>query len=254
MPKIISLDKKEIIYKEYSYGLSTRAIARMLKISDTSVQRILRNFGFRNLKENGYKRRIQKHVLDLSNFKNKEFSDYWAGFIAADGCIYNKKGQKRLVINLSIIDKKHLEKFNIGYPITNGSRNSCVLDVPSDFLCNYLKDKYNIIERKTLTLIYPIDLKNHNHFIRGYFDGDGCFHLSEGKYLTANIVGNLNFLETLKEILPCKSSIYKIKRSKVYQLIISQKPKEMLRFCNFLYNDSTIYLERKQIYLKYLRT
>lgn len=251
-PRYLTNDEKNIILRKYDEGLNTYEIAEILKRSPTSVQRFLKKQGY-SLKKNGYKRRKQKYTLNLTKFQtNSEFSDYWAGFIAADGCIYKGSGQKRVIINIAIKDKNHLEKFDVGYPVRITKRNSVVIDIPSDILAENLESKYNITESKTKTLKYP-NLENHSHFIRGYFDGDGGFHLKEGKYLSAYIIGTESFLTKLAEHLPCKVSIYPIKGTYMHTLEISRKPVEMKLFIDFLYKDSSIYLERKQVLTKYAR-
>lgn len=55
-----------------------------------------------------------KYIHDENAFTlDTQEGFYWAGFIAADGCILTRKGRKKsLAINLAIKDKKLLEELN----------------------------------------------------------------------------------------------------------------------------------------------
>jgi hypothetical protein len=105
---------------------------------------------------------------------------YWAGFIAADGCI-TMEG-KRLNVNLSIADKNHLLKLarfldckNISYSKSHG------FPMINFSLCDQVKipkfaKKFGLARNKTYN---PPNL-NWLHgnkflaFLAGYIDGDGC--------------------------------------------------------------------------------
>jgi len=110
---------------------------------------------------------------------------------------------------------------------------------------------------KTHKLTFPTEeqVPNHliRHFIRGYFDGDGC--VSRNKQKLFSIVGTINFLIPLQEILIKELNFSKTK--------LDQRHKERndnirsLRYCginqcisfrDWLYKDATIYLERKKIF------
>lgn len=108
---------------------------------------------------------------------------YWAGFIAADGCVSYKRN--RLAIRLHVKDAEHLEKFReaVGYtgPThkvaargTSGPQVLLQCHSVHKWLAN-LREFYNITPRKSLTLKSPdLDEKNAMAYIIGYIDGDGC--------------------------------------------------------------------------------
>ena len=59
--------------------------------------------------------------------------------------------------------------------------------------------KLNIVQCKTLTLKYFEEMPEHlhAHFIRGYFDGDGCVMPStQGGRIS--FLGNKHFLESIR--------------------------------------------------------
>ena len=109
----------------------------------------------------------------------------------ADGYIVSKRRGKdnklrsRLELCLQKNDKKHLKKFakslNATYPIKDGiaQRNGkktfrSVIEIYNKELCQDLIN-YGCVQNKSFCLKYPLIPYNLNrHFIRGYFDGDGC--------------------------------------------------------------------------------
>ena len=87
-----------------------------------------------------------------------------------------------------------------------------------------------------------------SHFIRGYFDGDGCICLDKQRKLPKAdfACGSLEFLISLKEELYKKniSSYYSMEKSGVYRLFV-RGMKNTDRFFNYIYCNSTVCLDRK---------
>lgn len=89
------------------------------------------------------------------------------------------------------------------------------------------------------------------HFIRGYFDGDGCITSSKSN-IKWSILGTSNFLSSIQDIMVeklqlNKTKIYKAKN--IYSLEYKGR-KQIKTIKEWLYNDATIFLERK--YNKFL--
>lgn len=110
---------------------------------------------------------------------------YWAGFIAADGCV-KEKGE--FSIGLAIKDKNHLEKFNKAINHTGSLREYyyskedrkdvhviCLSLTGANQWLIDLKHHFNITPRKTKTLEPPASLTFEQQiaFVAGYTDGDG---------------------------------------------------------------------------------
>lgn len=93
------------------------------------------------------------------------------------------------------------------------------------------------VQRKSLVLEFPVlhdDLLKH--FIRGYFDGDGCICLSK-KFLRA---------VQLTLIAQCDLNPTKIgKRNKIHQLTYGGRL-NVLKISTFLYEGATAWLDRKR--------
>ena len=139
-----------------------------------------------------------KYKVNLNYFSepNAENS-YWAGFIAADGCIDKKTGALR--IRLKASDRPHLERFcrDVQY---NGRIYDCTSTVKGKTylqvqICisngkiwaNDLYKHWNITPAKSLTLEPPniTDPDLIKCFIIGYFDGDGHVHKIQLKSSTS---------------------------------------------------------------------
>jgi hypothetical protein len=119
-------------------------------------------------------------------------NSYWAGFIAADGCI----SKNRLTIGLSSKDSIILERFkiDIGYngkiyivnqfdKRTQKTYTRNVIRISSKTIINDLLLNWNISERKSTILTHPnlSELKYQLAYIIGYIDGDGCISIAKAK-------------------------------------------------------------------------
>ena len=105
-------------------------------------------------------------------------NSYWAGFIAADGCIFER--DRAVIISLNEKDENHLQKFcqDTLYTgrITKVRNQTCVSVYGVPQWIENLKEKYKITPRKSLSLsLLPPDLSIQFSFsyIKGYIDGDG---------------------------------------------------------------------------------
>lgn len=135
---------------------------------------------------------------------------YWAGFIAADGNIYKPAPTRAvLAIGLSRADREHLETFLSdigGGRVYDGKHDTKGVECLNSFvnisnlkICTSLEERFNITERKSLTLVPPEDLleKERIAFIAGYIDGDGAYSYSpykDKKYPNITILGTKKML------------------------------------------------------------
>lgn len=257
---IIPKDEFIKIYNEFKTVKNT---AKYFNCSEGTIRK--------NIKYHNMKLHLKMWERLDHDFFAKETADafYWAGFIAADGCVTypKKKGASPILgIKLTRKDENHLYKFkkiiNAENKIYQYKTKNKFKSKKQQFLYNsglhicskrIVKDleKFNITPRKTATYEFPEWLINHplvSHFMRGYFDGDGCITLRR-KF---SIAGNEKFLETCKTILINKikiknNKIYKYKNSKsLYSLWYSDK-NSLINIFNFLYDNANVYLDRKFI-------
>lgn len=113
---------------------------------------------------------------------------YWAGFIAADGCVCSRPGGRQDVFQIELHDKdvNHLKDLAIFLDFNGNyyySRGCTSFRIASNALAIELEIKFNITKRKTTTLQPPnIKFKRGRlAFIKGFIDGDGCIYTKEGR-------------------------------------------------------------------------
>lgn len=216
--------------------------------------------------------------------EDNEKSFYWAGFIAADGCINSfnniKTGKlyQNLQISISTKDKDFLQLFcndiNYNKKITDSvyhNKNHILkpshaekyynssISISSDKMVNDL-NRFGIGPRKSLTYEFPKHFINHeliHHFMRGYNDGDGSFYLNNiGKQTNIKIkqvcfclCGTQVFLKDYLSILTrecnMKYDAKHINPGSIYTLDLRGN-KKLANVYNYLYKDATIFLTRKE--------
>ena len=212
--KEINIDKLISSYKNHQ---SIRKVAEELKISPETARYNLKQLGVLN-------KPIRYSWNDNYFSEDNMESFYWAGFIAADGCIkFKNKKYKQLSIDLSQKDHDHLKKLKQSivfdgpiHKISSGRIDKSEMTISSDKIFDDLV-RFNIVPRKSLIYTFPKWLKKHelvNHFMRGYFDGDGSFYTSLGKgkkipQLYFSLRGTKEFLTEYKNILEINCNIKK---------------------------------------------
>lgn len=206
---------------------------------------------------------MRKYTFNTDFFKiiDNEEKAYWLGFISADGYL-NKKGNT-LGICLNEKDKNHLEKFKKSieytgeiksrkgkYSIDYKETNKVTLEIYSTELSKDL-NRLGLDYQKSYSLkAMSIPLTLINHFIRGYFDGDGCVFEYSKKISTYNcgftFTGTKEFLTYVNDNLPekCKNLIFDKRTTSSYTLYLASI-KRFLITKEFLYKNATIYLDRK---------
>jgi hypothetical protein len=194
---------------------------------------------------------------NIMNEIDSEEKAYWLGFFYADA--YNKEKTGQIIIELQEQDHNHLIKCAqfFGKPrdpfkqLKNGGKyTSYRLELNGRTLSNSLKSK-GCHGGKSFDIIFPSWLESPliKHFIRGYFDGDGCIYIHQ-KSLGIEFVSTKEMILSIQNILETElqinSHITKPKRYKnnTYRLDFGGNL-QSLRFCNWIYDNSTIYLDRK---------
>ena len=215
-----------------------------------------------------YKSNHGKYFVNQDYFEviDNEWKAYWLGFLYADGCVCDKngKGKSKNMVSLSLseLDANHVRKFakslQTDSPVyirqTNYKNKKCAnLNVNNQKLCKDLID-LGCVPRKSLTLTFPTSkqVPEHliRHFIRGYFDGDGCIYVNkEKRNVRINFTGTLEFLTKLQEILvkECDFRFTKIqhkKNNKAYSLQYAHL-RCIENFYRYLYKDCNVVLDRK---------
>ena len=188
-----------------------------------------------------------------------EDSCYFLGLLYADGNIY--KHFNNWLIQIGLKDRDCIEQFKT-YLKTNREiyyrkdRNSHCMFITNKIIGDNLI-KLGMFPQKSRTLKFPIDLipsNNVRHFIRGYFDGDGCISLikSQSTYrLRFCLVGTYDMMFNMQNILIDTLNISKTKIKQhsqsehAFELHI-KKIEDVNKIRNYLYDNSTKYMQRKK--------
>ena len=231
----------------FNNGMSITKIAQQLHRDRKSLSDRMKQEGV-VITQHCNKKQVNSNFFD--NWTEK--SAYWLGFIFADGHLSDRD-----YLEITIKDKEHLEKFkadiNSEHKISTKHVNGF------DYYKIILRDKHLAEQLRYLGVshnkTYGWDLPSipdeyMNHFIRGLFDGDGTFTHSKGAYSFRIVSYNRNILEELIEIIKNfvpevngHIRIYQYKE-RVPELNIGDN-KTLKVFLEWLYNNSTVYLDRK---------
>lgn len=265
---------KEILEYEYKNCGSMQKMADKLNVSIDSIYKYMTLY---NVK---YEKKYKGNYYCNNKFFNDESPEsfYLAGFIAADGSVQYRKYSKILKITLSKKDINHLEKIkkilDSNHPIkeykvkksklVNSENESVELQIANKDIVDDLK-KFNIIPNKTKVYEMPEWILSHkflNHFMRGYFDGDGTITycgLAKGRkkiQLNFSILGTERFIQQYKGILFkfCKASDAKItQHSSIFR--ISYSGNNLVKnIYDFLYKNQNICLQRKMLIFNHIAT
>jgi hypothetical protein len=203
---------------------------------------------------------------------------YWAGFIASDGNI--AKDKPRITLALKSSDKNHLEKFkkniNFNGPIVNvvtkDFRNNFKSETyyksqirfTSKKMVSDLKLNFNITSCKSKTLQFPDNLKDHpliNHFIRGLIDGDGGIYYKflagrNEKVCNVFLCGTENIVKSVESVftnnLNANGTYYLSKNN--LSNIVYRNLNSVQNIIYYIYNNSSIYLNRKKEIANFILT
>jgi len=261
--KVKKQDEEYIVSR---YNTTTaEVLSKEFGCSKERIAQVWSKFGL-NGKDN------RSYYFNFDYFESVDGVDksYFLGFIAADGCVFQREGSQNRQALLSIVlskkDEEILHKFNkyiegnckVSNRISTSDDGTnleyCSLQMVSNKLCNDL-EKYNITPRKTWTFsIANIPNDQYWHFLRGYFDGDGSI-FNNGDLPSNYIVtvcGNKTTMTQIHDFLQAhgiKSSLIQDSRSysdDFFNLTIHENKSKQL-FLENLYKDcSDLYLRRKK--------
>jgi hypothetical protein len=269
------LDKlltKEVLQQSYDELKSFKAVARKFDLDPGSIKKYMLRYGLE------FKPQIRYSCNHDFFANNNEDSFYVAGFIAADGCIKDRKSKNgnirpELGIGLSQQDKNFLEQLRSlmqvespvrDFLVKNSKRNPKWNDtwkseiiITSQKMCEDLK-RFNIVPRKSRIYTFPEWMKTHplkHHFIRGYNDGDGSFYIPKlkdgclSKQIYFSMRGTPEFLKEVRYILEKECDLgardKEIRISSGHGCLEYGGNGVIKKISDYLYKDAIIYLTRK---------
>ena len=212
------------------------------------------------------------HYFDTIDTEDKA---YWLGFLTADGWISKsaKTGSGVVGIELQYGDMGHLKKFNKSikgnYQVVDRWRPCLISTKDTEKLHHTCVIRiFSLIMYKTLERIGFSNNKSYNfsiptmqndlirHFVRGYFDGDGCLCFTNQSFHVGFDTASENLNYGIVDILESRGFKFSNNNyinnfgTTMYRININGMD-EKIDFLDWIYQDSSIYLDRK--YKKYLK-
>jgi hypothetical protein len=251
------------VINDYKNGKSLRQIEKDYNVTRQSVAKFLEQKGIKTTKGNHYRK--YTHNYDFFENIDTEEKAYWLGFMFADGYIIdysNKYGEDKFGITLHGDDIKTLEDFkkaiNSTNPITDVSSNGRFLMRIVMSSQKTVDDliSHGCFKQKSLILKPPIGVPENliHHFIRGFFDGDGSIFWNKTAFerhstwntpsYNINITSTKEMIEWIIDIIGFGTLCKEQRREKTWYYKQSGN-KKVRAFCDYIYKDATIYMERK---------
>lgn len=207
--------------------------------------------------------KLRTYKYNNNYFDNIDSEDkaYFLGFLYADGNVTNTDKKKSIRLEIHNKDIEVLEKFkeylNYDKPIYFYKTGMCGLEMTGKTIVTSAQ-KHGLEPRKTFNLNFPDFLEPVliNHFMRGFFDGDGSIYLRKDpkikhKVAVISFTSNEIFCNKIKEILKnecgaySKFSIRHKDRNNNIGSLVSGGNLQSQRILDYLYKNATIFLSRK---------
>lgn len=250
--------KIEEIISLYNQGYSPVQIGEQLNCCTVNITRRIKKSGidFKRDYTKVRRSRIGRHSLDIDFFKtiDNESKAYFLGLMYADGSV--TENQCYIKLKDEDILQKFKEELKTSIPVKKiyyGGYEAYIIQISSKDFCNNLISQ-GCMPNKTRILQLPtLEDSLYRHFIRGFFDGDGCLQLQDKKYhcrfdLTSS---SKEFLEQLRPIITshAKTNGYLGKETKYEVWHLNYSGHQVQQILDWLYENSNFYLKRK--YVKY---
>lgn len=259
---VFTTEQLEDIKQSYLRGEGSVKIGKRYGITHKPILKALHKMGI----ESNVALANRHYALDESYFDSIDTPNkaYILGFLFADG--HNELKKRTVCISLHEQDRDILEQFrtelkserplefidysnkhDFGYTYANQYRMSLF----STHICEVMNE-LGMVHNKSYCLRYPqIPSELNSHFIRGYFDGNGCVLSNGGFQLTSTYY----FLDSVNAIISEELGMSRgrLKESSCKNGITSDlifyRKEEAKHIYAWMYKGAEMYLVRK--YNKY---
>lgn len=210
-PKLKLPNNTEELLRERYLTHSLSELASLLGVSISTVSTTMRRLGLTKTKS-----------LNNSFFNSENLLGcYWAGFLAADGCVRKQKKSDGRELSISLQEKdvnqiiqlkKDIEAYDFdlvysqrGHNKTGKMTGQYAIYLTISKQCfEDLSNNFSIVPVKSLTLLPP-KISNHQNklaFIKGYIDGDGCIvKHKNSSYVEVSCLGTFELLSWIAKTL-----------------------------------------------------
>ena len=269
----LQLHYEEIKNMYLEQNLSPKEIGVKFGVERYKINYILEKNGIqKTYSEVRRKYKINENYFDEINTPNKA---YILGFLYADG--YNNRVNNTIVLSLSQKDEDILTQirdeigsdkplYYIDYvnKYDGVERHMVNMTLASSHMCDML-EKWGMHQNKTFNINFPefLDDELYSHFIRGYFDGDGCACIVKDnrnnkiRYrLQVTMMSSLLLCKGMEEHLLQEGIIFHTNhptgKSELNGLIRSGSNIQTKKFMEYIYKDADLYMDRKyQVFKEY---
>lgn len=243
---VLNSIEKDVVFM-YKSGKTSKEIGSVFGVCRQYVDKILHKNNV-DMRRTGNER---KYTLDTNSFKSidTDESAYWLGFLYADG--YTRKN-RYFSVGLQTGDYNHLEKLKIflktnqpiEYRTNNIGSKYCRLQINCSEISKNLYNLGITPRRKNIELtLSSLDQNKIHHFLRGLFDGDGDLSLNK----QVRFSGRFDIMNWTNKTI-CNTLNLKEKKicdgNGAYRVSFSGRI-QGIKVLDYMYNDSSIYLDRK---------
>lgn len=272
MKRLTKIQKDSVAIDYLTGNFNCVSLGKLHGVGRKQVRNLLRKRNIYIEQDKSKLFRIYKVNHDYFSKIDTEEKAYWLGFLYADG--YNDEKHGIVQLGLQECDRIVVEKFRDAIASNNpieirydgikkpNSQNICRIRICSKKMSQDLS-KLGCFQKKSLTLKFPTEKQVPSdllqHFIRGMWDGDGCLWIKMVKnngIFVAILTSTLDVCTTVYNILLKELNIlarittpFPERNNSTRNLTLSGRI-NFCNFCNWLYENSSLYLERK--YEKYL--
>lgn len=260
MSKRKLIGKEKEIIKIYLSGISSNKLAKMHHVDKVTIVKMLK-------RNNVTIRPHRKYNCDETYFEkiNTPEKAYFLGFMYTDG----NNSKKYFKLALQAKDLHILESFRESLrsdakiyffkrsQYNKNHQDEYCLRINNEKMCNDLT-KVGVMPNKTFKIKFPMWLNKqlYPHFIRGLFDGDGCFQshkINEYSTSSISILGTKDLCNVIKGILKkylnVDCAVYK--NGNIFCLRTGSKV-VTIKIMDWLYKNSNENIRLKRKYDKYI--
>lgn len=261
MGKLIKEEIEEI-KNLYLIGTKVKPLSDKFQVSAVAIRGLLKRRGITIRKDNLIANKKYDANEDYFDVVDDENKSYILGLLYADG--YNNEERNTVTLSLAEKDKDILDKISNILAGGRGLRSvtsenskhqtQYILCIRNKKLSQSLA-KVGVVQNKTFKIMPPLFLDDNlvSHFLRGYFDGDGCIHISQSKYIRYYfcIVGTEALCNWIKNFICKKLNIncsikkrFKDRDNNIRALEFNGRL-QCKKMFDFLYSNCNLYMSRK---------
>jgi intein-encoded DNA endonuclease-like protein len=237
-----------------------------LKVSNNTISNIMSNNAKKNTSPK-YKNFDEYSVNPKVFIKHfNETSAYILGLLWADGHIVYKKNRCIIRLENKIEDSKIFYKIFLEtgdwkfYSLYRNNKQYGLITTSNRVIVEFLAKNDYVSKTSPEKILSVIPKKLHNHWIRGFIDGDGGWYFNKKLYkrifhVTGAFDTNWNFFTNILDDLDIKYSLqYKVNNNHRASCVYVYSKKLLKKLGDFIYKsdkDCNHYLDRKyQIWKK----